>query len=152
VPVAFHTGFQAGNSNYINNSDPTLLSNIFISFPDVKFVLFHGSYPFGGELSAIAKTFRNVSIDMNWTYDISPAYAERYLNEWIETVPLNKIMAFGGDQRMIEMSYGSLLVAKKVVADVLIAKIKDHYFSEEEAKTAARMLLHDNGMEFYNIR
>lgn len=152
IPVAFHTGFQAGNSNYITNSDPSLLTNIFIAFPDLKFVLFHGSYPFGGELSALAKTFKNVSIDMNWTYDISPAYAERYLNEWIETVPLNKIMAFGGDQRMVEMTYGSLLVAKKVVTDVLTEKVKDHYFSEEEAKTAARMLLHDNGMEFYNIR
>lgn len=152
IPVAFHTGFQAGNKNYISNSNPLLLTNLFFSFPDVKFVLFHGSYPFGGELSVLAKTFKNVSIDMNWTYDISPAFAARYLDEWLETAPLNKIMAFGGDQRMIEMTYGSLMVAKKVVADVLTEKVKNRYFSEEEAKTAARMLLHDNGMEFYNIR
>jgi uncharacterized protein len=152
IPVAFHTGFQAGNGNYITNADPTLLSNIFLSFPDVKFVLFHGSYPYGGELSALAKNFRNVHIDMNWTYAISPAYAARYLDEWLETVPANKIMAFGGDQRMPEMTYGSLIIAKNVVSRVLVEKVKAKYFTEEEAKIIARMILHDNGINFYNLK
>jgi predicted TIM-barrel fold metal-dependent hydrolase len=151
IPVAIHTGLQAGNGNYIRNSDPSLLSNLFMTFPDVKFVLFHGSYPYGGELSALAKVFRNVYVDMNWTYSISPAYAARYLNEWLETVPANKIMAFGGDQRMVEMTYGSVRVAKEVITGVLTAKVRDHYFSEDEAKKIARMILHDNGMNFYNI-
>lgn len=151
IPVAFHTGFQAGNSNELRNSDPTLLTNLFIRFPETRFVLFHGSYPFGGELSALAKTFSNVYIDMNWTYDISPTYAEKFLGEWLETVPVSKIMAFGGDQRTAEMTYGSLIVARKVVADVLIEKVRIGYFNETEALNIARMILHDNAMKFYNI-
>lgn len=152
IPVAFHTGFQAGNRNVISNSNPALLSNVFMEFPDVNFVLFHGAYPYGGELSALAKNFRNVFIDMNWIYSISPSYAADYLNEWLETVPANKIMAFGGDQRMIEMTYGNVILAKKVITDVLAAKVKDGYFTEPEAINVARLILHDNGFRFYNIR
>jgi uncharacterized protein len=152
VPVAFHTGLQAGRGNNITNSDPVLLTDIFMAFPDVKFVLFHGAYPYGGELSVLAKTFRNVYIDMNWIYAISPSYAERYLDEWLETVPVSKLMAFGGDQVMAEMTYGCLVVARKVVADVLVRKVAERYFTELEAKRVARMILHDNGLEFYNLK
>lgn len=152
LPVAFHTGFQAGNGNIISNSNPSLLAPLILDFPNVNFVLYHGSYPFGGELSTMAKNFRNVYLDMNWTYDISPYYAERNLNEWLETVPANKIMAFGGDQRMPEMTYGSLVVAKDVISRVLRRKVSERYFTEAEAQNIARMILHDNGMEFFHLK
>jgi hypothetical protein len=151
IPVAFHTGLQAGHLRYIENSNPVLLSNLFVEYPNVNFVLFHGSYPYGGELSALARNFRNVFIDMNWTYSISPTYAERYMSEWLETVPANKIMAFGGDQRTVENSYGNLVLAKSILSNVLVKKVEDNLLSESEAKNIARMLLHDNGMNFYNI-
>jgi hypothetical protein len=152
IPVAFHTGLQAGGINLIDNSDPRLLANLFSEYPDIKFVLFHGGYPFGGELTTLARNFKNVYIDMNWTYSISPAYAERYLNEWIEAVPISKIMAFGGDQRCVENTYGNLLIAKQIVSDVLIEKVRNGYMSESEAKTVARMIMHDNGLNFYNLK
>jgi len=152
LPVVFHTGLQAGNGNYIENANPALLSNIFLQYPGINFALFHGSYPFGGELATLAKNFSNVYIDMNWVYAISPSYAERYLNEWLETVPASKIMAFGGDYRCVENIYSELMVAKQLISDVLIKKVENGYFSEEEALTVARLILHDNAQKFYNIR
>jgi predicted TIM-barrel fold metal-dependent hydrolase len=151
LPVAFHTGMQAGSGNVIANSDPLLLTNLFFEFPDLKFVLYHGSYPFGGSLSGLVKTFRNVYLDMNWTYSISPSYAAKYLSEFLETVPASKIMAFGGDQRCVENTYGELVIAKKVISDVLIDKVKNGYLTENEAKKVAKMILHDNGIAFYNL-
>ena len=151
IPVAFHTGLQAGSGNIIGNSNPTLLANVFKEYPDINFTLYHGSYPFGGELSALAKNFKNVFIDMNWTFAISPAYSERYLNEWLETVPAGKIMAFGGDSRCVEVTYGELIIAKKIIANVLISKVRDGYLTESEAKKIAKMILHDNAVEFYNL-
>ena len=102
TPVQIHTGLQAGDGNYIENSRPTHLANLLLKYRDVNFILFHGGYPYGGELATLAKNFRNVSIDMCWLYIISPSYSERYLNEWLETVPASKIMAFGGDFRNVE--------------------------------------------------
>jgi predicted TIM-barrel fold metal-dependent hydrolase len=152
LPIAFHTGLQAGSGNILENSNPALLSNLFLDYPGLKFVLYHGSYPFGGILSSLAKTFPNVYLDMSWVYAISPAYARQYLNEWLESVPASKIMAFGGDQRCVENTYGQLMIAKQIITEVLTEKVKEGYLTETEAMTVARMILHDNGMRFYNIK
>lgn len=151
VPVAIHTGQQAGGPNYIRHSYPTLLAGLFIAFPDVNFVLYHGSYPFGGEASSLAKNFPNVYIDFNWMYSISPSYSKRYLAEWIETVPVHKLMAFGGDCMVVENVYSELLVARQIISDVLSEKVRTGYFTEEEAKLVARMMLRDNAARLYSL-
>ncbi len=151
LPVAFHTGMQAGMGKLLGNTNPTLLTNLFSEYPEIKFVLYHGSYPFGGELSALAKNYRNVYIDMNWTYSISPTYTERYLNEWLETVPASKIMAFGGDCMAVENIYSELKVAKRIISNVLCNKVRDGYFSEQDAKDVAKMILFDNASRLYNL-
>ena len=150
-PVAIHTGLLSGNGNNIRNSDPALLSNIFLKYNRVNFVLFHGSYPFGGELSAIVKNFPNVYIDMNWVYAISPSYSKRYLSEWLETVPVSKIMAFGGDYNIVENIYAEYFLAKQVISEVLAEKVMNGYFTSGEALKVARMILHDNAAGFYGL-
>jgi predicted TIM-barrel fold metal-dependent hydrolase len=152
LPVAFHTGLMSGSRNSIKFADPTLLTNLFKKYPDVKFVLFHGSYPYGGELGTIVKNFSNVYMDLSWIYAISPSYSERYLNEWIETVPAMKIMAFGGDFASCENTYGELIIAKQIITRVLNEKVSEGYFSEDEAKIVAKMILHDSAVKFYNLK
>jgi predicted TIM-barrel fold metal-dependent hydrolase len=150
LPVQVHTGLHI-NKNHIENSNPIHLTNLFFEYPDVKFVLFHGSYPYGGELSAIAKNFPNVYIDMCWLYVISPSYSERYLNEWLETVPASKIMAFGGDYLNVENAYAHLLFAKQLITKVLVDKVRSGYFSESEATGIAQMMLHDNAVNLFKL-
>jgi uncharacterized protein len=152
IPVQIHTGIQAHNGNIIENAKPTHLVNLFQEYPDVKFILFHGGYPYGGEQATLAKSFRNVYLDMCWLYIISPSYSERYLHEWFETVPANKIMAFGGDYANVEGTYSHLLLAKQIVSNVLIDKVKDGYFSENEAVNIAQMIFHDNAVRILNLK
>ncbi len=151
-PVQIHTGLQTGDGNIIENSNPALLANLFLKYRDVQFILFHGGYPFGGELATLAKNFRNVSIDLCWLYIISPSYSERYLHEWLETIPASKIMAFGGDYENVENLYGHLLFARQIISNVLIAKVRDGYFSEEEAIKVANMILHDNAVNLFHLK
>ncbi|MCB9502019.1 MAG: amidohydrolase family protein [Deferribacteres bacterium] len=112
LPMQIHTGLQAGNGNIITNSNPTHLTQLIMSHPRVDFCLFHGGYPYGGELAVLAKNFPNVYIDMCWSAIISPSYSKRYLHEWIETVPANKILAFGGDYSVVELVYAHSVMAK----------------------------------------
>ncbi len=151
LPVQIHTGLQAGNGNTITNSNPTHLNNLFHEYPDIKFCIFHGSYPYGGELSVLAKTFPNVFIDMTWSEIISPYYSERYLHEWLETVPANKIMAFGGDYGTVEGAYAHSVMARRVVAKVLIEKVASGYITEEEAIDIANRILRENAMEIFKL-
>jgi len=152
VTIQIHTGLQAGDGNYIQNSNPALLANLFLKYRNVKFILFHGGYPYGGEFGSLAKNFRNVYLDLCWLYIISPSYAELYLNEWLETVPANKIMAFGGDYENVENIYGHLLFAKEVIGNMLIEKVKSRYFSEDEALKIARMILYDNAINLFKLK
>lgn len=151
LPIQIHTGLQAGDGNLIENSNPTHLANLFLKYRNVNFILFHGGYPFGGELATLAKNFRNVSIDLCWLYIISPSYAERYLHEWLETIPVNKIMAFGGDFHNVEGVYGHQLFARQIVSNVLIEKVRDGYFTEAEALKIAQMILHDNAISILKL-
>ena len=151
MPVQIHTGLQAGNGNTITNSNPTHLANLFMEYPNVNFCLFHGAYPYGGELATLAKNFPNVYIDMCWMYIISPSYSKRYLHEWLETVPANKIMAFGGDYSVVECIYGHVVMARQIVSDVLIDKVASQYMTEDEARHVAKRLLRENALEVFKL-
>ena len=144
IPVQIHTGLHAGNGNFIENSKPTHLTNLFFLYPDVKFDLFHVSYPYQGELSVLAKIFPNVHVDFCWAHIISGSLSRRALHEMLETVPANKIVGYGGDYRYPELSYAHAVMARRNVARVLTEKVEEGAFTETEAAELARMLLHDN--------
>jgi predicted TIM-barrel fold metal-dependent hydrolase len=113
-----HTGIldgQDGNGNIIYDSNPVLLSNLFLEYRNVRFDIFHMGYPYIMELSVLAKNFRNVFIDMCWGYIISPEAARRALVEWLDTVPTNKISAFGGDYAFVDGVYGHQYLARQNV-------------------------------------
>src|SRR4030042_5184708 len=152
LPIQIHTGFQTYNGNYITNSNPTLLTNVFFKYPKVKFILLHSAYPYGGELAVLTKNFTNVYIDMTWTPIICPCFSIRYLQEFLETVPSNKIMAFGGDCAIVEGTYGASIMAREVVEKTLIAMVKSGYFCEEEAIVLAQKLLRSNAIKIYDLK
>jgi len=151
IPLQIHTGFQSGNGNHIRNSDPTLLTNLFLTYPEARFDIFHAGYPFSSEVAVLAKNFPNVYVNLCWMPIISPWQAENILNEWLEMIPINKIFAFGGDFTIVEGAYASAKMTKAVVANVLMEKIERRYLNEEQALRFAGMLLNENAKEFYNL-
>lgn len=151
LPITIHTGLQEGNANMITNSNPTHLTNLFLEYKEAKFDIFHGGYPYTSELATLAKNFPNVYIDMCWLHIISPSVARRALHEWLETVPQNKIMGFGGDYIFVEGAYSHSRMARDDIARVLAEKVEESYFSEEEALSIARRLLKDNPKELFNL-
>jgi len=151
LPIQVHTGLLEGNGNVLENSKPTLLTNLFLDFPDAKFDLFHAGYPWAGEVSALAKNFVNVYADLCWMSAVSPAFSARTLDEWIETIPANKILACGGDSNYVEGAYGHCKIARRIVADVLSRKVHEEYLSLTEAHWLAERLLRDNARELFRI-
>lgn len=149
LPVQIHTGLHAGNGNFVTNTNPTGLTNLFLLYPRVKFDLFHLSYPYQGELLVLAKLFPNVHADFCWAHVISPPAARRALHEFLETVPVNKIFGFGGDYRYPELSYAHLKMARRHIAQVLAEKTREGFCNEGEAMEIARLLLHDNAARVF---
>lgn len=144
IPIQIHTGLHEGNKNIISNSNPELLVNLFLEYGEAKFDIFHGGWPYSSQLSALAKNFQNVYIDMCWMHIISPSRAVSALDEWLDEVPVNKIMGFGGDFLCVEGSYGHSVMARDNVAKVLAGKVDDGVYEMDEAKKYADWILRDN--------
>ncbi|MBS7615166.1 amidohydrolase family protein [Candidatus Bathyarchaeota archaeon] len=149
LPIQIHTGIQEGNENIITNSKPTNLINIFREYKEAKFDIFHGSYPYIGELAVLAKNFPNVYIDMCWLHIISPHGARQALAEWLDTVPWNKIFGFGGDYIFAEGVYGHSVIAKENISRVLAEKVEEGSLTEKQAATLAQKLLKDNAHNLF---
>ena len=147
----FHTGLQEGNGNLIYNSDPALLSNLFLEYPDVGFDLFHIGYPYLRTLGVLAKNFPNVYIDMCWAHIVSPTAAVAALVEWLDLVPANKISAFGGDYCFVDAVYGHQLWARGNVARALTIKVEQGVFNVDRACRIGEMLFVDNPMAIFRL-
>ena len=61
-------------------------------------------------------------------------------------------MGFGGDFLHVEGIYSHLLLAKQIVSNVLIDKVRDGYFTEDESIKIAQMLLHDNAVRILDLK
>ncbi len=151
LPIQLHTGFCADNENTVTNSKPTHLINLFIEYREAKFDLFHGGYPYIHEWATLAKTFPNVYADLTFVHVVSPEIYRQLLHELIETVPGNKIMAFGGDGFTVEMAYAHSRLARQVVTRVLSEKVANDYMSEDEAIVLARRMLRDNPAALFKL-
>jgi predicted TIM-barrel fold metal-dependent hydrolase len=151
LPIQIHTGLQEGNGNHLEHSKPTLLTDLILDYPDARFVLFHAGYPWAGEVSAMTKNFPNVYADLCWMPAVSPAFAARTLDEWIETIPANKIFAVGGDSNYVEGAYGHCNRARRVACDVLAGKVDQGYLTEAEARWMAGRILRENARELFKI-
>lgn len=150
--VQIHTGIQEGNGNILSNSNPGLLSNLFLQYPDVTFDIFHMSYPYQNELTVLAKNFANVFIDMCWAHIVSPNASVNALFEWFDTVPLNKISAFGGDYCFVDGVYGHLKLAQQDVAKALSVKVDEGLFDIDRANDIAKMLFYDNPKNIFRLK
>jgi predicted TIM-barrel fold metal-dependent hydrolase len=149
LPIQIHTGLHEGNENIVANSHPELLTNLFMEYKEVKFDIFHAGWPYSEELGALAKNFPNVYIDMCWMHIISPSRSRSMLSNWLDEVPANKILGFGGDYVFVEGAYGHSVIARNNIAMVLASKIDEGIYMMERAKKYARWLLRENAVKLF---
>ena len=78
--------------------------------------------------------------------------ARNGLDEWLDMVPANKIIGFGGDTFLwIEWTIGDLIQARENIAAVLAKRVREGIFTEDYAIEVARMLLFDNPRDLYEL-
>ena len=150
LPIQIHTGYLAGNGNYLENSHPLKLNNLFIKYPEANFILFHGGYPWTSEFAAMGKMFPNVYLDLVWLPQISREKAVLALDEMLDCVPYNKFF-WGGDCAFIEESTGSLEFAKSVVAETLSKRIERGLLTEDVACDIVKKIFRENAIEVFKL-
>lgn len=148
VPVAVHTGYWGD----FRQLDPKLMFSFAPRRPDVRFDMFHLGMPMVRDAALMGKNLANVTLNLCWCAVISQIQTKRMLDEIIDLVPLNKIIAFGGDYRAaVQKVYGHLVLAREVVAAVLADRIDAGDFDREYALEVARLWFHDNPSRIYRL-
>ena len=120
--------------------------------PGTRFDLFHLGLPNVREAVVIGKNFANVSLNLCWCYVMSEHMTLSTLDEIIDLVPLNKVIAFGGDYRcVVQKAYGHLVMARQTIARALARRVEEGRFGEERAIEIAKMWFCDTPARIYNV-
>lgn len=151
LPVQIHTGYLAGNGNTLDNGQPTKLNNLFLKYPAARFDLFHGGFPWTGEIAALGKMFPNVYVNLVWLPQISREEAIKALDVILDCVPYNKIL-WGGDCNLIEESVGSLEYGRDVVSEVLANRVQRGLLTEETAFDIVRKIFRENAIVLFRLK
>ena len=120
--------------------------------PKARFDIYHLGYPWVRETLMLGKGFANVWLNLCWTHIISQRFAVAGLDEAIDLVPMNKLLAFGGDYNLpVEKVYGHLVMAREDIAEVLARRIERGLMSETQALDLVRQWFWDNPVELYRL-
>jgi predicted TIM-barrel fold metal-dependent hydrolase len=104
LPALFHTGqtgiganMRGGGGVRLALSNPLLLDDVAIAFPDLTIIMAHPSFPWQDEALAVATHKPNVYIDLSgWSPKYFPPQLIRYANALLQ----DKVM-FGSDYPLI---------------------------------------------------
>lgn len=145
--LAVHAGYWLD----FRDLDPLHMIPVFSRHPNARFDLYHLGYPWVRETLMLGKAFSNVWINMCWNHIISQRSAADALDEAIDLLPANKLMAFGGDYIIPENVYGHLVMARENIASVLANRIRCGQITEKYAIELARKWLYQNPRDLYNL-
>jgi hypothetical protein len=152
LPVQLHTGHMAGIRNRVDKTNAAYLAPVLELHRDVRFDLFHGNWPYLGDLLFLGKNYPNVSLDCCWLHIIDPDYAIELLERSVLTMPHTKVHGFGGDYGDVpEFVAGHLYIARENIAAALTRLIERGWLGEEEAVSLAADWLFNNPNRFFKL-
>jgi uncharacterized protein len=146
IPVQLHLG-----TGIIRGSHPLGVAGLIERHPRTRFLLMHLAYPWSRDLLGMAFVYRNIWLDLTWSFLLSPSHFKLALHEAIEVLPNDSRMMLGGDNWHVEETYGAMQTARRLITEVLDEKLASGYFSRATAERLARRMLHDNAREFFRL-
>ena len=146
IPVQMHVG-----TALIRGSHPLNVAALIERHPRTRFLLMHLGYPWSRDVLGMAFFYRNIWLDLTWSFLLSPSHFKLALHEAIEVLPDESRLMLGGDAWHAEETYGALRLARRLIAEVLEEKIDDGYLDESAARRLARRILHGNARAFFGL-
>jgi hypothetical protein len=122
-----------------------------MTYRDTIFDIYHAGMPWVREAGVAGNQYPNVNLNLTWTHEISPVMTKSFLNEWIDLVPLNKIIGFGADSETPFLTAGNRRRTFDNIAEVLARRVTGGEMSIEEAEEICRMWLYDNPKKIYRL-
>ncbi len=146
--VAVHTGMWGD----FRTLDIHHMIPIVQRHPETKFDVYHAGMPRVREAGVFGKNFANCWMNLCWCHIVSPMMTRSLMNEWIDLMPINKILGFGGDYcEPVEKTYGHLVMARENIAHVLAGRIDEGLMDCDDAMLIARKWFYENPKGLYGL-
>lgn len=153
LPVKLHTGQWAMN-NAMNmqwvKDNPADCASLCRQAPNTKFIFYHIGYPYYEEMLSLAKNYSNAYIDMCWSWSINPLAAKDFLKKFILTVPNNKVLTFGGDDKIVENLIGHSVIARKGISQALIELVNENWITINNSIELIEYLMFRNAENLFD--
>jgi predicted TIM-barrel fold metal-dependent hydrolase len=152
LPIKLHTGYYAGYgrmplkrvSRNLKDLCPVLMAH-----PDAEFVIMHIAYPYQDEAIALAKHYRNVTIDLCWAWIINPRASVRFVKEFLMAAPSSKLLTFGGDYVPVEMVPGHAAMARQGLTQALSELVDEGWIDSAEIGDLIESLMRGNANRIF---
>lgn len=144
--IAVHAGIWRD----FRNLDCKHMLTMAPAHPQAKFDLYHLGMPSVRDSIVIGKNLPNVFLNLCWTHIISQVQTCSGIDELLDQVPVNKILAFGGDYgRPVEKIVGHLHMARENFATVFGRRIDNGQLSFDEAIEILKLWFWKNPQTLY---
>jgi predicted TIM-barrel fold metal-dependent hydrolase len=151
LPVQVHTGHMAGLRNRVDKANAALFTSVLELHSEVRFDLFHGNWPYAGDILFLIKNYPNAYMNMCWVNIIDPAYSSRLLERAVLTASHVKVNGFGGDSHAPELVSAHLKIAKRNICQALSKLIESSWLSAGDALGIAADWLHNNPNRLFKL-
>jgi predicted TIM-barrel fold metal-dependent hydrolase len=160
--MAVHIHAAAGGGGYFNvaGGNPMQLEPLFNdpALRKTNFVLLHGGWPFGRQLTAVL-TKPNVYADFSeQTFMNYPRDVAETIRAWLEYVPEKVLFATDAyqfappDNGWEEAGYIANVTGREALGIALTGMMRDDEITHERALELARMVLRDNARKLYGLK
>ena len=146
IPMQMHLG-----SGLIRGSRPLEAAGLIERNPRTRFLLMHLAYPWSDELLGMAFVYRNIWIDLTWSWLLSPSRFRVAFRQAVDVLPDESRMMLGGDTWHAEEAYGAIGRARRLIGETLDSCVKDRDFRLPDAERLGRKILHDNAAAFFRL-
>lgn len=151
IPVIIHSAMQTDLFHSAEDARPLRLWNLPHRHRGTTFIILHSGFPWMEDGAMLAKHFPNVYLDMAWAHVMSPDITARALGPWVDLLPVNKVLGFGGDYSVVEKVYGHLMLARRSIVTALACKVELGDLSIARAKVWIQSIMHDNPARLYKV-
>jgi hypothetical protein len=153
LPLQIHASFSGPSANLqILNDNPALLQPL-LGDPEyraTKVVLLHGGYPYTSTACALAWDYQQLFLDWSVLASLFALPLARWLEEWIELTPANKLL-FGTDASSPELYYTASVNGRKQLGVALDNLIAGGVLTRHEAVDVADRICHRNAIDLYRL-
>ncbi|HVO39892.1 MAG TPA: amidohydrolase family protein [Spirochaetia bacterium] len=146
LPFQMHLG-----SALIRGSRPLEAAGLIERNPGTRFLLMHLAWPWSDELLGMAFTYRNIWIDLTWSWLLSPARFIGSFEQAVDVLPDESRMMIGGDAWHAEETWGAIRQARMLIGSALDQGVRAGRFGRADAERLARKILRDNAASFFRL-